>query len=188
MRIFERKNRPPTTPQLPQEREARPETPEAAFRAALPELIAAAQLARDTAVSYRGFLVGCSVFAWHTGERQYKSYSAGNHRPEKGDSPPRGVAKRCAERNAIDQALADGAQMIIGLVTVSTETHTGDESHGHSVLHPCEDCRELIATTPQITEKAIFHGVHDHKGEQPGETVIITQEEKPIREVLVSAK
>lgn len=131
------------------------------FRAALPRLIQEAQQARDNAVNYRGFLVGCSVLAYNESTGTYKSYAGGNQRPEKWPKPS-GKEKRCAERMAIEAAEAEGATAIVGIVTASTETDTGDNTHGHDVLYPCEDCQQLINETAIIDDQTTFHGVHDH--------------------------
>ena len=167
-----------------QERPESREDHEKAFRDALPSLIREAQEARDNAVNYRGFLVGCSVFAWDAKTRTYRSFSAGNMRPVKGPSPPTGRDKLCAERYAIEQAEKAGVTRILGIVTASTEQHTGKNVEGHKVLRPCEECCQLIKDTPLIKPDSTFHGVHDDKPEQGGDAIVMDEEDMTIAQLL----
>lgn len=145
------------------------------------KLIANAIAARDKAVSHRDFRVGCSVMAVEfKGEKYiYDAYSAANYTPTKKNPPEKGPNKFCAERVALERALTDGAKLIPGMVSVSTETNQSRESKAgqpiieHDILHPCPDCRQLMRAL--LAQGILRPGskvcsVNDAKGN--GETVI----------------
>lgn len=157
-------------------------------------LVAAAQAARDKAVSYRDFKVGCAVMAWKEGlgEDEYLIRTAGNFTPQKGQG--RGHQKRCAERNALEAALTDNPELIIAITSVSKESNTDSPSVAHDVLHPCLDCRQLLRelkSTGVVNDKTVIHCVND-SGEQgtalvepAGETDIVTAgQEMTLRDLL----
>ena len=54
----------------------------------------------------------------------------------------------------------------LAIVTVSTESSTGDESAVHDVLHPCRDCRDLMRMTISagiLSRDSIVCNVNDAK-------------------------
>lgn len=117
-----------------------------------PKLIADAAATRDRAVSHRGFHVGCVVMTVDLRDQKYvyDSYSAANFTPIKKEPPEKGPNKFCAERVALERALTDGAKLIPAMVSYSKETNVTRETKAgepmieHDVLHPCQDCRQLM--------------------------------------------
>lgn len=143
-------------------------------------MINAAAKSRDTATSYRGFLVGASAMGIepnHSADEPAIYYS-GNFKYFPGES--RGAEKRCAERNVLDGAQGQ-AKVIVALVTVSKELHTDDpvKARGH-VLRPCKECRDLFRACLAegfMRKETIICNVND-----AGETPII--EERTLSEFL----
>lgn len=124
------------------------------FRAALdlldttPEApILLAAMARDhEAFSYRDFLVGCSVAFKFNGsgkETRHENIGVtfgGNFKKTSGKKDPE--RDKCAERKALERALALNPKFIHAIFTVSKERGVdSDEIEKHDVLHPCKGCR-----------------------------------------------
>lgn len=112
-------------------------------------LVEWASMERWRGYSYRRppFQVGCSVLADLSAGPLFKDsghqvYSGHNFTKEPAER--KGPDKRCAERNAIEDALADGG-FIIAIVTSSMEVSTGgEENRSKDVLHPCRECRGML--------------------------------------------
>lgn len=99
----------------------------------------------EIAKNHRGFLVGCAVAAVVQegyGMEEAKIFSAGNYTPE--SKKKNSEAKWCAERIAINLALAEKGTFIPAIVTVSDRVDTGEGGQVHDVLHPCPECRNLL--------------------------------------------
>lgn len=106
-------------------------------------MIEAAAKSRDKATSYRGFKVGASAMGIepNLSPNEPVLYYSGNFKYSPGEV--KGEDKRCAERNVLDAAKGR-AKVIVALVAVSKETHTGDPIKAHDILHPCKDCRDMF--------------------------------------------
>lgn len=133
-----------------------------AFDVLLPQLIREATAARDSeAFSYRGFLIGASIlYEDPKNPGHYKIESGGNLK-ENPKSP-----KLCAERHALQRAIADGAQRVVGVVVVSRETGRakGDEMSEEpqsNVLHPCLSCRNMLHMEPAISPQTMLELLND---------------------------
>lgn len=134
---------------------------------------------RDNAVSYRNppFKVGCAVMAIKPGlkEGRYEVYSGYNFKPAR--KKETGSAKKCAERNAVDSALRDGSSLIVAIVIVSKETDAGNGNKVDSVLHSCQECRNMfreLMETGILRGESIMCNVNDAK--KPGEDTPIIKE------------
>jgi hypothetical protein len=105
--------------------------------------IKAAQIHRDRGVSHRTppFLVGAVAVGIEPNqpEGHFGTYQAANFTPTPGQRT--GDDKMCAESNALNAGLG-WSKVIVGLITLSRETHTGDPTQAHDVLHPCLECRK----------------------------------------------
>ncbi|MBI5529992.1 MAG: hypothetical protein HY918_00625 [Candidatus Doudnabacteria bacterium] len=110
------------------------------------QLAVAAAVTSNNANSWRDkpFKVGCALLTIgeNTPEGEYVVFNAYNFKPEPGDV--KGWKKRCAERNAVQDALERKTRAIISITTSSTETHTGDPTKAHDALHPCLECRQMF--------------------------------------------
>lgn len=115
------------------------------FCSYLPALYWAAEDMREIGATrqYRGFGVGAAVLAFRPNgfyrQDHYKIF-AGHNSKERPDGP-----KCCAERRALENALAEGYVMAVGLAIVAP--YQPDDTSGHEciVLHPCLDCRVMMA-------------------------------------------
>src|SRR3989338_1717449 len=97
-------------------------------------MIVAAAKSRDRAVSHRGFKVGASAIGIEPNlpPGEPVLYYSSNFKLFPGEV--KGKDKRCAERNVLDAAWGQ-AKVIVALVTVSKEIHTGDLAKSHDVIH-----------------------------------------------------
>ncbi len=137
-------------------------------------LIITASRIRDEAISYRGFHVGCALLAKVPDGKSvdYTIHFGFNFKPSKEST------KHCAERSAFESAIGDGSPRIVAIVTVSRETSTGDPSQSHSVLHPCDVCREMLS---DYRERGILSGdsviccVNDGEGTAAEEECTVDQ-------------
>lgn len=148
------------------------------------ELIEAAADDRDRAVSYRNFKVGSVLLSKDPNQApgEYSIYSGHNYKPEPGHQE--GVTKRCAEKQALEQALARHTEQIVAIISVSDQISTGDSSNAHDALHPCGDCRKMIRqmlTEGLINENGIICNVNDSRTGLDGKWV---REERTVRELL----
>lgn len=163
----------------------------AAYNRLQDDLVKAAQVARDKAVSYRGFKVGCAALAWKRGPKnEYLVRAAGNVTPAPGQG--KGSAKRCAERNALEAALRDNPEIIVAITSVSRESNTEAPSVAHDVLHPCFDCRQLLRELKSkgiMRDETVIHSVND-AGEpnsaivEPTADLLMVSEERTLKELL----
>ena len=130
-------------------------------------MIDAAAKSRDKAYQYRGFKVGASAMGIEPGlpPDEPVLYYSGNFKYSLGEV--KGEDKRCAERNVLDAAKGR-VKVIVALVTVSKEVHTGDPTKARDVLHPCRDCRDMFRKYLEegfMRENTIMCGVNDAEGE-----------------------
>ena len=95
--------------------------------------------------SYRGFRVGCAVYAHNGGKIRSNSrvrvFTAGNLKPAKH------IVKLCAERRAVLKAQAEGYPHIIGMVIAGLPQADVDSLLVTPTLHPCKACRNFFAST-----------------------------------------
>jgi cytidine deaminase len=153
------------------------------------DLIAQAAEARDWAVSHRQpmFQVGCSIMTKpgdpREPENDYRVFTGYNYKPKPGP-PVKGSQKRCAERRAVEQAIDNGTELIVAMVTVSRETSTGDATHAHDALHPCADCRAMMRALLEkgiLRADSIMCNVNDSKKDKDGKWV---EEERTVEKLL----
>jgi cytidine deaminase len=102
---------------------------------------------RNKGVSHRRphpFQVGCVALGIEPDSIKgvkYEPHEMYNFKVQPG--PRTGRYKRCAERGALEIA-RNFSKVIAAIITVSTETNTGDPSKTEGrVLHPCFDCRNM---------------------------------------------
>ena len=119
------------------------------------DLITAAAFARDNAVSYRNFKVGAAIMSKEPNQAsgEYSIYSGHNYKPEPAEQE--GIAKRCAEKMALEQALANHTNFIPAIISVSDKISTGSDSQAHDALHPCNECRAMIR---QLKKEGLLSG------------------------------
>ncbi len=130
------------------------------------DLITAAALDRDNAVSYRDFKVGSAIMSKEPNQApgEYSLYSGHNYKPAPAEQE--GVAKRCAEKMALEQALANHTKFIPAIVSVSDRISTGTDSAAHDALHPCEECRVMIRQLKKdglLSGESIICNVNDSR-------------------------
>lgn len=135
------------------------------FEEDLDIFIKAAQVERSRGVSHRNppFLVGTIAVGIEPNqpEGHFGIYQASNFTPTPGTRT--GNEKMCAESNALNAGLG-WAKVIAGIVTVSKETHTGDPTKSHDVLHPCLECRKKLRkllADGYVREDSIMYSVND---------------------------
>jgi cytidine deaminase len=148
------------------------------------ELIDAAAKDRDNAVSYRGFLVGSSMLSMDMTkpEGEFTIYSGHNYKPGPGEQ--HGAAKRCAEKQAFEKALANKTKMIMAIVSVSDRIATKEGIHNHDALHPCEECRKMMRQMLKenlLSEESMVCNVNDTKTGSDGKWL---REERTVRQIL----
>lgn len=148
------------------------------------ELIEIAARARDDAFSYRGFKVGASLLSMDMTqpEGEFRTYSGHNYKPQ--DIEEHGLAKRCAEKQAFEKALAQKTKMILAIVSVSDKIATKEGVHNHDALHPCEECRKMMRQMLRenlLSEQSIVCNVNDTKTGEDGKWL---REERTVRQVL----
>ncbi len=150
------------------------------------DMIQAAALDRELAISYRNppFKVGAAIMSKepNQGPGQYSIYSGHNETPTKAFRE--GVAKRCAEKQALEQALAHQTNMVVAIVSVSKEISTGDSSQAHDALHPCGECRKMIRQMKAeglLSDESIICNVNDSRLGPDGQWA---QEERTVKDLL----
>lgn len=153
------------------------------------EMIAAAQTARNLAISHRQFKVGAALMGVdETGE--IKVYSGFNNTPkphQEGDPPRPLWEKKCAESIAIEEAVRDGCIFVVALVTVSDKVATDDQSKAHSALHPCLECRiklRQLIDNGRLRSDSVMVNVKDNKEEDEDRAIKEVEEERTIGELL----
>lgn len=96
---------------------------------------------RNYAVSYRAkpFRVGCAALTLDPDlpDDQPAIHPGANYKPTKE------AVKRCAEKHAIEGAIAYKTKLIIAIAIVSEEETTGDGDKSCGALHPCLECRKM---------------------------------------------
>ncbi len=105
--------------------------------------------ARNLAMSYRDFNVGSSVLAFKYGKEHSMSWSTFNGMNTK---HARNMRPICSEPIAINGALADGCELIIGIVVVG---NLREEDVNIKTLHPCQECRWFMHGHPLIDADTI---------------------------------
>lgn len=115
--------------------------------------VKARNLAKEGRTQYRGFYVGCAMLC-----ADGSIYVGGNEKKDKA------FPKHCAEREALEQILAeDVSSEIVAIVVVSEESDT-DPSNGHShetTLKPCQSCKSMLAVNPIVSRDAMLLTVND---------------------------
>lgn len=129
--------------------------------AARETLVWKAYAARERAISYRGFKVGCAVYAWrpyreakeawqvsedpadYMGVR-WTTFTGANMKTAEDIRPV------CAEQVAVSAARMAGYTRIIGIVVVGEPQTDHDSGLSHRTLHPCGVCRRTLAALPEV--------------------------------------
>lgn len=126
------------------------------FIGSIPYMMKQARAAvRQSAHSYRGFLVGASAYAVRTHSNETAVLSAGNLKNQH-------KTKVCAERKALSLAKKAGFEHVVGLVVAATtnlDLIEGVTGRKTPTLHPCGDCRDMF---------------HDHPLARPDMLVVTT--------------
>ncbi len=119
--------------------------------------------------SYRGFRVGCAVYA-HNGENRRadshaRVFMAGNEKqtPE--------TIKLCAERKAILKARSARYPHIVGMVIVGEPQGDKDSLLVTPTLHSCLSCRNFFQSTSGITADTQIVTIEPKSGEHERMTV-----------------
>jgi cytidine deaminase len=119
------------------------------FNQMLEFMVDQARAAAEKAESYRGFKVGCAVYACTGGKTRMHSrtrvFTGANSKPS-----PHAV-KCCAERRAILAAQDMGYKEIVGMVIAGEPQADADSKIISPTLHPCLACRNFFTGTSGIT-------------------------------------
>jgi cytidine deaminase len=151
-------------------------------------LIQAAAMNRNYAVSYRPkpFRVGAAILSLDSDlpDDQPAIHPGANFTPVKGDY--KGSDKRCAERHAVEGAIAYNTKLIIAIVIVSEEKDKGDDENKPSeTLHPCLECRKMYRDLLKkgiLREDSIICSVNDSELDENGMPSVI--QEMTVKELL----
>lgn len=160
------------------------------YRADREGLIRTAARMRDEAISYRGFKCGAALMYIKPGlkEGNYEVSSGHNFKPVQREE--RGRQKRCAERNAVDEAIKEGASRIVAIVSVSKETSSGDKTDkSNGALHLCKECRNMLRELLGkgiLRDDSIICSVNDAERAEKDTPYIL--EERTVAELLAMYK
>lgn len=123
------------------------------FVGMVPYMVEQARHAADKeAHSYRGFLVGATVFAVQPSTQEIEMFSAGNLKSKKGKE------KVCAEKKALNQAQKAGFTQVLGIAVAATTDRAKIEEVTDmptATLHPCDDCLTMFEDHSQIRESTL---------------------------------
>ena len=118
-----------------------------------PYLVRRAQEIRESASSYRNFRVGCAIWAFKTNaicvEERWSLFTGSNIKVAKDARPV------CAEQFALGAAKSAGYDTIITMVVVG-EPQPDTRGKFPKTLHPCEECRRIFQTVPEIKPDTIL--------------------------------
>ncbi|MCL5435623.1 MAG: hypothetical protein M1275_00910 [Patescibacteria group bacterium] len=124
----------------------------------LEHLVIRARTAASGANSYRGFAVGCSVWAYKPNTpiwaQPWKIFTAANEKISPSE------VKNCAERKAVLAALAENYTRIIGLVVAGRPQADADSKLIERALPPCLACRKFLLSTPGVSAQTRILMVH----------------------------
>jgi cytidine deaminase len=113
-------------------------------------LTTAREIARHAAVSYRGFVVGCAVWAFRTHteyrEERWKVFRGANFKAHVAWSTV------CAEQVAVHSARCAGYDRIIGVVVVGEPQQDSESGRVSPTLHPCGKCRRTFESLPEVDQ------------------------------------
>lgn len=120
-------------------------------------VVEARRVAKENAISYRNFCVGCAVFAFknkaYEAAQRWRVFIGSNVKIAKD------VRTICAEQVAVNAAREAGYDRVIGMVVVGNPQSEENESIQHPTLHPCKVCRELFKVLPLIRPDTIIFTV-----------------------------
>jgi cytidine deaminase len=130
------------------------------FGAALEYLLIRAREIAQRADSYRGFKVGCAMYAFRRcpenlellGSR-WKIFCGYNTKPTK-DS-----LKICAEHRALMSARQAGYTRIVGMAVVG-DPQPDDSGILHPTLHPCKMCIDMFRHAPEVKGRTAIVTAH----------------------------
>lgn len=124
------------------------------FRQSLPYLVARAIEAREQAVSWRNFQVGCTFYAFRTAAysavERWKIFAGSNIKVNPESRPV------CAEQIALGAARAARYDRIIGMVICGTPQQEEGCAENYPTLHPCKECRAVFKVSPEISMDTII--------------------------------
>ncbi len=133
-----------------------------ALRRVKPDLIRIARSVAERGFSYRGFKVGCAIFAWRPPgvglTERYRVFKAANAKPFEGGR------KFCAEMTTCCYARSNGYSVIIAVAIAGLPQRDGGSLVESETLHPCEDCRPFLAALPETRPDTRIITIHNHKG------------------------
>jgi len=117
----------------------------------------------ERARSYRGFRVGCALFAYNPHAYYYNDV----HKVFRGVNIKLGPNshKVCAEQAAINAAISEGYILIIAMAIAGipqVDDHSGINS---DTLHSCVNCREFFGKLPEIKPDTLIRTAHLRKGD-----------------------
>lgn len=121
----------------------------ARFLETLPFLVEMARRAREKAISWRNFQVGCALLAFRStgalsaGER-LRVFTGANMKVAQD------VRTVCAEAIAIGAARAARYDRITAMVICGTPQKEDGCPAEYPTLHPCRDCRALFRALPEV--------------------------------------
>ncbi|TSC56328.1 MAG: hypothetical protein Greene071421_217 [Parcubacteria group bacterium Greene0714_21] len=131
-----------STPSWPQLREL--------FHEMLSQLFEEAKVAREYAVSYRDFRVGCAGLAYNTETGKWEIFRGANLKVSRNGRPV------CAESIVVQAARARGYNLIIGLGIVAETQRDDDSGVVLDTLTPCAECRETLLAIPAMSLRSLI--------------------------------
>ncbi len=125
------------------------------------DLIEMAREISKRGLSYRNFRVGCAMLMWKSvvsgRHGHYGFVTAVNIKPDKK------VRKVCAEQTGIGQAQAEGWERAIAIV-IAGEPQPDVTGLCADTLLPCDECRAILRSMPQVSDETLIITAHNHQG------------------------
>ena len=118
-----------------------------------PRMIDMARQASKLAISYRNFRVGASALVVNP-SGQIAKFKAANLKPYP-DGP-----KQCAENALLSAVQKQGFNKVVGLFVTGPPQLDSASGMLLPTLHPCSDCRTLLAEHPAITDETVITTVN----------------------------
>lgn len=116
-------------------------------------LVQWAKDARDVAQSYRGFRVGCAIWATNTNASSLRDCSrvfvGGNTKIAQN------ARTVCAEQVAFGAARSSGYNKIVTLV-IMAEPQLDQDGSMPLTLHPCLECLRVFESSPEFSSETVF--------------------------------
>jgi cytidine deaminase len=129
--------------------------------AARETLVWRAYHARERAISYRNFKVGCAVYAWRPYREAKEPWQVDEDRVNymavrwttftgANLKTAENIRPVCAEQIAVSAARMAGYTRILGIVVVGEPQADHESGLTHKSLHPCGVCRRTLAALPEV--------------------------------------